>query len=50
MILAGKFTDWWAYLVAPVVGGIAAVAFYDRVLRAAEAPAQAPGQAPGQDG
>jgi aquaporin Z/aquaporin NIP len=38
MILAGRFTDWWAYLVAPVVGGIVAVALYDRVLRAAQVP------------
>lgn len=40
MILTGKFTDWWAYLVAPVVGGIVAVALYDRVLRAGQAPGQ----------
>ncbi|MCW2936491.1 MAG: Aquaporin [Actinomycetia bacterium] len=40
MILAGRFTDWWAYLVAPVIGGILAVALYDRCLR--------PGHVPGQ--
>jgi MIP family channel proteins len=34
VILAGQFTDWWAYLVAPVAGGVAAVALYDRFLRA----------------
>jgi Transcription factor WhiB/Major intrinsic protein len=30
MILAGQFTDWWAYLTAPLAGGVAAVALYDR--------------------
>jgi hypothetical protein len=34
MILAGQFTDWWAYLTAPLAGGVAAVALYDRFLRA----------------
>jgi aquaporin Z/aquaporin NIP len=40
MILAGRFTDWWAYLVAPVVGGVAAVALYNRYLRAGHVPGQ----------
>jgi MIP family channel proteins len=40
MILVGRFTDWWAYLVAPVIGGIAAVTLYDRYLRAGFAPGQ----------
>ncbi|HEX3957642.1 MAG TPA: aquaporin [Trebonia sp.] len=40
MILAGRFTDWWAYLVAPLIAGILAVIVYDRCLR--------PGQVPGQ--
>ena len=39
MILAGQFSDWWAYLAAPVAGGVAAVALYDRFLRAGRAPA-----------
>jgi MIP family channel proteins len=34
MILAGQFTDWWAYLAAPLAGGVVAVALYDRFLRA----------------
>jgi hypothetical protein len=38
MILAGKFTDWWAYLVAPVVAGSLAVLVYDRVLRRGSVP------------
>ena len=39
MILAGQFTDWWAYLVAPVAGGLVAVALYDRLLRTGGTPA-----------
>ena len=41
MILAGQFSDWWAYLMAPLVGGAVAVLLYDRVLRAGSAPALA---------
>ena len=32
MILAGRFTDWWAYLIAPLVAGVLAVLVYDQVL------------------
>jgi aquaporin Z/aquaporin NIP len=39
MILAGQFTDWWAYLTAPLAGGVVAVALYDRFLRAGNTPA-----------
>ena len=39
MILAGQFPDWWAYLTAPLAGGVAAVALYDRFLRAGNTPA-----------
>jgi aquaporin Z/aquaporin NIP len=39
MILAGQFTDWWAYFAAPVAGGALAVALYDRFLRAGNTPA-----------
>jgi MIP family channel proteins len=39
MILAGQFTDWWAYLTVPLAGGVAAVALYDRFLRAGSTPA-----------
>ena len=38
MIVAGSFTDWWVYLLAPLVGAIAATAGYDRFLRKAQAP------------
>jgi MIP family channel proteins len=38
MIVDGKFTDWWIYLVAPLVGGTAAATLYERVLRRASAP------------
>ncbi len=38
MIVAGKFTDWWAYLLAPVVGGAVAVALYEQFLRRGSAP------------
>jgi glycerol uptake facilitator-like aquaporin len=41
MILAAQFSDWWAYLAAPLVGGAIAVALYDRVLRAGNTPALA---------
>jgi glycerol uptake facilitator-like aquaporin len=39
MILAGQFRDWWTYLTAPLAGGVAAVALYDRFLRAGRPPA-----------
>jgi MIP family channel proteins len=39
MILAGQFRDWWAYLAAPVAGGVVAVALYDRFLRSGSTPA-----------
>jgi MIP family channel proteins len=33
MILTGRFTDWWAYLAAPVAAGVLAVLVYNHVLR-----------------
>jgi hypothetical protein len=33
MILVGQFTDWWAYLTAPVAAGILAVLVCGRLLR-----------------
>jgi MIP family channel proteins len=38
MIVAGKFTDWWVYLVAPIVGGVAAATVYDRFMRTGRTP------------
>jgi aquaporin Z/aquaporin NIP len=38
MIVAGKFTDWWIYLVAPLVGAILATTLYERFLRRGNAP------------
>jgi MIP family channel proteins len=38
MILVGRFTDWWAYLTAPLVAGALAVTLYDRFLRTGRAP------------
>jgi MIP family channel proteins len=38
MILVGRFTDWWAYLIAPLAAGALSVTLYDRVLRAGRAP------------
>jgi glycerol uptake facilitator-like aquaporin len=39
MFLAAQFSDWWAYLTAPLAGGAVAVALYDRFLRAGHTPA-----------
>ena len=33
MLVAGRFTDWWVYATAPILGGTLAVALYDRVFR-----------------
>jgi MIP family channel proteins len=38
MIVAGKFTDWWAYVIAPLIGGILATTAYDRILRRGSTP------------
>lgn len=32
MIVSGRFTDWWAYLIAPVLGGASAATMYLLVL------------------
>lgn len=39
MIVSGSFSDWWVYLVGPVVGGVVAAVVYDRVIRTADTPA-----------
>jgi MIP family channel proteins len=38
MIVAGKFTDWWAYVTAPLIGGTLATTVYDRILRRGSTP------------
>jgi MIP family channel proteins len=38
MVLNGRFTDWWAYLTAPVTGGVLAVATYEHLFRKAGTP------------
>ena len=38
MILAGRFTDWWAYLIAPIIAAALAVTLYDRYLRPGSTP------------
>jgi aquaporin Z/aquaporin NIP len=42
MIVSGKFTDWWLYLVAPTLGGIAAAVTYNSFLRKGNGPAPMP--------
>ncbi len=38
-IVSGTFTSFWVYLLAPVIGGIAAAVLYDRVIGRATTPA-----------
>lgn len=38
MIPVGRFTDWWAYVVGPLVGGTVAVALFERLIRPGVAP------------
>ena len=38
MIPASKFTDWWLYVVGPIVGGAIGATVYERFLRRASAP------------
>jgi aquaporin Z/aquaporin NIP len=47
MIVAGKFTDWWVYLIAPIVAGVLAAALYERVLRGGTPPTTEAGHTPG---
>jgi MIP family channel proteins len=41
MIIAGKFTDFWAYIVGPIVGAIIAAVLYATLLVGAEEPSEA---------
>jgi MIP family channel proteins len=38
MIAVGKFTDWWVYLTAPLIGSTVAATLYERLLRSGWAP------------
>ena len=38
MIVAGTFTDWWAYILGPVIGAVLAALVYDRFLAHAATP------------
>jgi aquaporin Z/aquaporin NIP len=38
MIVAGKFTDWWVYATAPLLGGTLAATLYDKVFRTGTDP------------
>jgi aquaporin Z/aquaporin NIP len=33
MIAAGRFTDWWVYLIGPLVGGVLAATLYIQFMR-----------------
>ena len=46
MIAVGKFTDWWVYLTAPLVGGTVAATLYERLLRSGFSPDNPQGQVP----
>jgi MIP family channel proteins len=41
MIVSGKYTDYWAYIVGPLVGAILAAILYSLVLVGAEEPSEA---------
>jgi MIP family channel proteins len=41
MIIAGKLTDFWAYIVGPIAGAILAAVIYNRVLAPGEEPSEA---------
>ena len=41
-LVSGTFTDWWAYLLGPVVGAVVAAVVYDRFLAQAATPEPGP--------
>jgi MIP family channel proteins len=41
MIIAGKFTDFWAYIAGPLVGAILAAVVYSQILAGGEEPSEA---------
>lgn len=38
MIIAGAYTDWFIYVIGPILGGVAAALLYDRFIAGAEPP------------
>jgi MIP family channel proteins len=38
MIIAGKFTGWWAYIVGPIIGGVCTALLYDHFIAEAKQP------------
>jgi len=38
MIVTGRFTDWWCYILGPLAGGAIAVTLYERVFRPTTPP------------
>jgi MIP family channel proteins len=40
MLVAGKFTAAWVYLIGPVAGGVAAALLYDKFVKKAEKPTE----------
>ena len=42
MIVSGQLTDWWAYLIGPVIGGTVASLLYDKFLEQASVPVDEP--------
>jgi MIP family channel proteins len=41
MIIAGKYTSWWAYIVGPLTGAVLAAIIYAKLLVGAEEPSEA---------
>jgi major intrinsic protein len=41
LIVAGKFTDWWVYVTAPLLGATVAATLYDKALRTGARPERA---------
>jgi glycerol uptake facilitator-like aquaporin len=41
MIVSGKLTDFWAYIIDPVLGAVLAAIIYNFILAGAEEPSEA---------
>jgi glycerol uptake facilitator-like aquaporin len=41
MIVAGKFTDFWIYIIGPIIGATLAAVVYDKILKEAIPPDEA---------